>query len=596
MNASFYRKVVYGVLIVLLWFPLSFIGEPPSVNEEGARTGGKLTMLRDEYDLSQANLGEIDPTSESMKLATLGMRGVAINVLWTMANEYKKKEDFDNFAATVNQITTLAPNFISVWEFQAHNETYNVSVEYDAYRMRYAWVKKGIDLLIRGTEFNRKDTRLINYLSWFFGHKIGTADEKKQFRQLFREDYDYHAKLNETLHMAMDDREVLGPNRKDPDNWLVSRKVQLRAVNLVETAGVPIRGKSPVLFYAEAPMRRINYSRAIEGEGWLGDVAGEAWRLSSEDWKEYGGLPIPTSWGHDVRLSELERYQERQQQALEELDEIAKGEREKIFNERMARLRTDEREALNTPPEKRTAQQEALAMEAEPKVRPSPDEVANRVPGEKRREAKRLAQEALETETHASRIERYRDIVNFAYWRDRCELEQMPEALAARQAMVDADKALAEGIIEATDTGKPGAKELYETAWKQWAKVYGKYPHMTNDTEADEVVEAIDRYRSVLLQLEYRGLPADFPLQGLLEAQRKGTAILQAEESSANEKTIEETKPSEPNGSPETKDEPEPKQPAEAPAEDRSDKKTEEAAKPSEEPAAEKTTEKKDDE
>lgn len=539
MNASFYRKVVYGCLIVLLWFPLSFIGEPPAVNDQGERTGGKLTRLRDEYDLSQANLGEIDPTSESMKLATLGLRGVAINVLWTMANEYKKTEDFDNFAATVNQITMLAPNFISVWEFQAHNETYNVSVEYDAYRMRYAWVKKGIDLLIRGTEYNRKDTRLVNYLSWFFGQKIGRADESKQFRELFREDHDYHAKLTETLHMPMDDREVVGPNRKDPDNWLVGRKVQLRAVNLVETVGVPIRGKSPVLFYADAPMLRINYSKAIEGEGWLGDVAGEAWRLSGQDWKDYGERPVPTSWGHDIRLGEFERYKQRTQDALHKLDELAGGLREQIFNERMALLRTDEREALNTPENKRTEQQMMLAMEAEPRVRPSAEDVANRVPADKRREAKRLAREATESELYASRIERYRDIVNFAYWRDRCELEQQTETLAGRQAIADADKALSEGIIEETATGKPGAKELYEMAWKEWAKVYEKYPHMTNDTEADDLVEAIDRYRSVLMQLEYRGLPADFPLRGLLEAQRKGGEILRADEKATEPKTTE---------------------------------------------------------
>lgn len=605
MNASFYRKVVYGCLIVLLWFPLSFIGEPPSVNEEGARTGGKLTMLRDEYDLSQANLGEIDPTSESMKLATLGLRGVAINILWTMANEYKKTEDFDNFAATVNQITMLAPNFISVWEFQAHNETYNVSVEYDAYRMRYAWVKKGIDLLIRGTEYNRKDTRLVNYLSWFFGQKIGRADEAKQFRELFREDHDYHAKLNETLHMSLDDREVVGPNRKDPDNWLVGRKVQLRAVNLVETVGVPIRGKSPVLFYADAPMLRINYSKAIENEGWLGDVAGEAWRLSSQDWKEYGERPVPTSWGHDIRLGEYERYRDRTAAALLKLDSIAAGEREKLFNERMAKLRPEEREALNTPEEQRTEQQMALAMEAEPKVRPTADEVANRVPADKRREAKRLAREAAESELYTTRIERYRDIVNFAYWRDRCELEQSPAALAARQLVVDADKALAEGVIEQTATGKPGAKELYEQAWKEWAKVYDKYPHMMDDTEADELVEAIQRYRSVLQQLEYRGFPDDFPLRRLLETQRKGGEILKAEQKKEEPKPGEEAKPAEepadkkkPEETKPIEEKPGDEKPAETkPAEEKPTEPATDETKAAEKPAAEeKPAEKADDE
>jgi hypothetical protein len=537
MNSSFYRKVVYGCLIVLLWFPLSFIGRPVSVDPDGTRNGGKLTQLRDENSLSQATLGEIDPTSESMKLATLGMRNVAVTVLWTMANEYKRTEDFDNFAATVNQITLLAPNFISVWEFQAHNETYNVSVEYDAYRMRYAWVKKGIDLLIRGTEHNKKDTRLVNYLSWFFGQKIGRADEHKQFRELFRNDHDYHTKLTETLHMQMDDLDVVGPNRKDPDNWLVGRRIQLRAVNLVETQGVPIRGKSPVLFYADAPMLRINYSKAIEDEGWLGDVAGEAWRLSGNDWKRYGEQPVPTSWGHDIRLGEYERYRELTAAGLKKLnEEIAPGVHEKLLAERQAKLKPEERAALEIPPEKRTNQQMMLAMEAEPKLAVNVEEVANLAPAEKRREAKLIARQCTEYDTIATRIERYRDIVNFKYWRTRCEVEQSPTALKARQLVADATKKYEQGDIDKS-------KELYESAWVEWAKVYDKYPEMMDDVEADDLVDSIQRYRKVLSQHDIHGLPEDFPLRRFLEVQRHGKEVLKQEAAKPTEKEPMDKKP-----------------------------------------------------
>ena len=68
-----------------------------------------LARLRDDYDLSQANLGEIDPASETMKLATLGMKGIAVNMLWHQANEYKKKKMWDRLAVTVRQITKLQP-------------------------------------------------------------------------------------------------------------------------------------------------------------------------------------------------------------------------------------------------------------------------------------------------------------------------------------------------------------------------------------------------------------------------------------------------------------------------------------------------------
>lgn len=533
MNASFYRKVVYASIIALLWLPLYLIGRPPERNAEGEITGGKLADLRREYDLSQAELGDIDPTSESMKLATLGMRGVAVNVLWTMANHYKKVEDFDNFAATVNQITLLAPNFVSVWEFQAHNETYNVSVEYDHYRMRYAWVKKGIDLLIRGTEYNRKDTRLLNYLSWFFGQKIGRADEKKQFRELFRNDADYHAKLNEK--MDMDDPDILGPvagstvstasgqkvgdEKKLPDNWLVGRKWQQRAVNLVETRGVPIRGKSPVLFYSDAPMMKINFCKAIEEEGTLGSVAGSSWKSAGKEWDEYGKTPVATSWGHDIRLIEMEDYMQKLSDATDELDtKVAPGVREKILERKRQALRPEERAAIDTPIEKRNNEQMQLAYESEPKIKVIADDVANEAPEANRRRAKQLARQIADYNDQISKIDRYRGIVNYAYWRTRCELEQSDEALAGRQYIRDAEKLFAEAELE-------GSKEAYEKAWKEWEKVYKKHPEMMSDTEAEELVDAIKRYKIVLTQLEFKNLPAEFPLFDLLEAQNEQALI-----------------------------------------------------------------------
>ena len=575
-NASFYRKVVYACLIVALWFPLSFIGEPPSVNVEGERTGGKLTQLRDEYALSQANLGDIDPTSESMKLATLGMRGVALNVLWTMANHYKKVEDFDNFSATVNQITLLAPNFVAVWEFQAHNESYNVSVEYDHYKMRYAWVKKGIDLMIRGTHYNRKDTRLLSYLSWFFGQKIGRSDERKQFRVLFREDHDYHNQLTKSLQMALDDREVLGPNRKEPDNWLVGRKVQLRAVNLVESAGAPIRGKSPVLFYADAPMLRINYAKAIEEEGWLGDIAGDAWRLNLQDWKDYGQQPVPTSWGHNIQLGDYERYQQRADDALKKLtEELAPGVRDEIYQEKLAKLRPDERLVLETPANQRTDQQASQVYELQQRVNVTPDEIANRAPTANRREAKRVAREHVDALEMATRIDRYRSIVNYVYWKTRCEVEQSAEALAARQYISDAEKAYSEGILEAGTTGQDGAKELYEKAWKEWAKVYEKYPSMMDDVDTGNVVDSIENYVRVLTQLEYSGLPADFPLRKMLEVNQRAAGLPPPMAAPTEEKPAEE-KPGQ-------------EKPAETPSSEEPKAEDKPAdTKPTEEPAAEK--------
>src|SRR5690606_34946529 len=132
---------------------------------------------------------------------------------------------------------------------------------------------------------------------------------------------------------------------------------------------------------------------------------------------------------------------------------LAPGVREEIYQEKLAKLRPDEQLVLETPAAERTDQQASLAYELQSRVQVSADEIANRAPSDKRREAKRQAREYVDASEMASRIDRYRSIVNYVYWKTRCEVEQSAEALAARQYVSDADKAYSEGIIEAGPDG-----------------------------------------------------------------------------------------------------------------------------------------------
>ena len=104
--------------IAALLVPLSALSQPADSKSEG----GKLARLRRDHDLSQADLGEIDPSSETIRLATLGLKPAAVALLWDRANHYKKVEDWTNLSATLEQMTKLQPNFYSVWDYQAHNQ------------------------------------------------------------------------------------------------------------------------------------------------------------------------------------------------------------------------------------------------------------------------------------------------------------------------------------------------------------------------------------------------------------------------------------------------------------------------------------------
>ena len=202
------ETLVALVLIAAMLVPLSALSQPA----DSSSPGGYLARLRTQFGLSQANLGEIDPTSETIRLATLGLKNIAVTLLWDRANHYKKVEDWTNLSATLEQMIKLQPNFYSIWDFQAHNLSYNISVEFDDYHDRYAWVMKGIEFLRQGIAFNQREPRLLGRMGWFIGHKIGKADEKKQYRRLFKADDDFH------------DRDRPGRTLPERDNWLVARE------------------------------------------------------------------------------------------------------------------------------------------------------------------------------------------------------------------------------------------------------------------------------------------------------------------------------------------------------------------------------------
>jgi hypothetical protein len=230
-RTSFLRKIAYGFAIAVLAVAMMWLSAPATTT----RPGGKLAELRKEYGLAQVNLGEVDPASETIKLATLGLRGVAVNVLWEKANHFKKVEDWTNLTSTLEQLAKLQPNFITFWKFQAWNLTYNVSVEFDDYKDRYYYVRRGIEFLKKGERYNVDHPQLLWDLGWFIGQKIGRADEHKQYRRLFKEDDQFHP-----ADRSFDER----------DNWLVGKEWNLKAIDAVDNKGKSLGRMSPREFFS----------------------------------------------------------------------------------------------------------------------------------------------------------------------------------------------------------------------------------------------------------------------------------------------------------------------------------------------------------
>jgi hypothetical protein len=511
-NAPLFRKIAYLSALVILAVPIIWLGAPSTRNDEG----GRLAQLRSEARLGQADLGAIDPASETIRLATLGLRGIAVTMLWSKANDYKKTEDWSAFQATLEQLARLQPYFIKVWQYQAWNLSYNVSVEVDNYRDRFYYVKQGIDYLKEGIGFNRDNPTLLDDLGWFTGNKVGRADEHEFYRRLFKQDED--------LHFAED------PTTRD--NWLVSRKWYELALRAIDVLGHPLGTKNPTTFFDSPARSQISYAEAIETEGVFGQTAKRAWAEGARLWREYGEREMPSTEEFLIKLVDDKRWQEEAVKLRAELDKLSPGLAEKMKEVAIAGLSSEQRRVWESQPAQPTAEESKLFQEASEATNITDEKVAARIAEEqpeKAAEAQRLAQEIHDANRRVALIDSNRDVANYEYWRIRCDLEQTPEALEARRLAHDAQRQFLGGALVP-------ARNLFERSFDQWAAALEQFPELPADsTTGSDLMDVVEEYVNVLKQLELsledEEVADRFPLWDVVRAndnERKYTAALTA--------------------------------------------------------------------
>lgn len=267
------RRYLYLVAIVLLYIPIMLLGLPASDNSEG----GSLARLRTKYDLGESAIGQVDPSSSTMNLLLLGMRGIATNQLWLQADEYKKTKNWASLKSTVESIIKLQPHYTKVWEFQGWNLAFNVSVEWDAVEDRYYWVKEGAKFLMRGCERNDQSPELHWHVGNVHGKKIGRSDEWSYFRKFYLED------PNKDKFEGPDP----GLNPEGIDNYLVAKEWFEKANEREKKVAQHIM--MPVLFRHYPSRSTLDYADALHREGNFGERSLKAW--------EDGYNELTTSFG-----------------------------------------------------------------------------------------------------------------------------------------------------------------------------------------------------------------------------------------------------------------------------------------------------------
>jgi hypothetical protein len=540
----FVKKIIYVCGIVALLIPLSFIARPASHQGEGGQrdVGGRLASLRNQYDLSQAKIGEIDPASETMKLMSLGFRSVAATSLWLNAIDAQTVKDWDRFAASLNTLMKIQPNFHKVWDYQAHNLSYNTSVEFDDYEQRYSWVKKGLELLREGLTYNRRDHRFTDALGRFTGQKIGKSDEKVEFRELFRFDSDYHSSLDNVF-----DRDSYDAGPYGKDNWLLAYQWFNRSVAMVEQGiggeKAPLRTKE-LMFYMNRPAQRRNHVISLQTEFPPEESFKFKWQAAHDEWVDYGNRELRTNQNVPVSLEGMVKTEIELQRLREELDQYAPGVRDRLVDELEGQISlTDhERQLLATDVEllsdedKLAARLVRVRMDAANRM--MDETVLDAVALDERGAAERVYVKIKDAYFRLRMIDQDRGTINYEFWKDRTDVEKTDEALDAHQDFYDARRKHRSALFDDfvaydAETQQPvtdpsggsamierGAIEEFVAGYQFWADAADTYDSLKSSALFDIMLEDARLVKEMLDALG-KPWPRDFPLQQYIDANQE---------------------------------------------------------------------------
>ncbi|MCC5850806.1 MAG: hypothetical protein JJU29_22180 [Verrucomicrobia bacterium] len=165
-----------------------------------ALAGGRhadLVDRRSEHQLQAVPPEDTTPLVAITTVAFGAFRGLVANALWMRAHELQESGQFFELVQLAAWITQLEPNIPEVWEFQAWNLAYNISVLFPEDEDRWRWVQHGLDLLREDGLRNNPRSDVIHWnIGWMFQHKIGMD---------FDQSHDHYKKrLSEKITEAFD--------------------------------------------------------------------------------------------------------------------------------------------------------------------------------------------------------------------------------------------------------------------------------------------------------------------------------------------------------------------------------------------------------
>ena len=529
-NKPFVRKIIYIACIAILVIPLAFISRPETRNGLGEieKPGGILAQLREKHNLSQAKMSDIDPASETMKLASLGLRGVAVNVLWMQAAKHRKDEDYDKLSSTLRLLTKIQPNFVKVWEHQAHNLSYNISMEFDDYEQRYSWVKRGLTFLKEGIPHNKRDHRMTDNMGMFTGNKFGKSDERSSYRRLFRNDNEFHEQLSDMVNPG-DYNIGFG---YEYDSWQLAYLWYGLSRDLVEEKNCR-QYRSDVMFYMFQPSQLRNMIISLHDEFPPSKFMSNKWAESYNEWLDYGNQELTNSLGVVISLEGANALQEKLEKARAELDTyVPDGRRLEMLAElgQELGLSDEERALIKMSSDSLSEEQNERAANIKEKLadidQRLDEKLAMQVKEKDKAMANKLVADIRSIKLQMKTMERDSETVNYPYWRTRTQVESQPATLEAHQALFQAEEVWRQSTYDdeyeydyrtkTKKVTKKGAITLYNEAFELWKPIIEENPRLAYGQLSDRLATAISAYQR-MLRYANRPWPEEFALQGLID-------------------------------------------------------------------------------
>lgn len=528
----FFRKILYVVVMGVLLIPLNMLARPSTRKKETdgttsvANPGGTLAKMREKHRLAQSSISEIDPASQAMKLASLGLRGVAVNILWMQALEHKKNEDYDKLAQTLQMLTKMQPNFVKVWEYQGHNLAFNVSMEFDDYEYRYEWVKRGLNFLKGGIPYNKTDHRMTDNMGFFTGTKFGKSDEKIPFRRMFRKDEKFHTQTSDYV-----EPEAYNTTAYGPDSYGLAWEWYDLSRNIKNAYG---RYRSDLMFLMFRPAQKRQEAQILSKEFRTDEVVQEIWARAGDQWLEYGNTEMRNQANNvTFTLEKLEQYDKRLASLRQELDVLVPGGRRQEIEKRWGQLRLNPELLflLDTPLDEMDDEQRKQ-IDAFYGFLNQPDRefdltIAMAAEEGKGIEARRVANEIVDVLKQIAAISKDGGIINYSFWKSRCAAEATDNLVRARQAMYDAKEMQRRSIYQdeyvldyrsgEKTLVRKGADSLYFEAFERWNEVLKDHPDLIDSPLGEDLFADAGQYLR-LIEFTNRKWTTDFPLQEVIDA------------------------------------------------------------------------------